>query len=62
MSAGTPKPCPFCGGTNLELPNDVLDTQDDTWDKYVRCTDCDAIGPIKLWQHEAIEAWNGRQS
>ena len=58
-------PCPFCGGTDIE----------DDWDDYSnmmqRCDECDAQGPIVLWngtvfpddaskRTEARRLWNQR--
>lgn len=52
-----PKPCPFCGGTNLTLPDMLAGVFDDT---FVTCQDCDAIGPSTPSKATAIEAWNDR--
>ena len=49
------KPCPFCGGTNIHVKDNL------TW-SYICCYDCLA----SFWQQEAcdvednIEAWNRR--
>ena len=44
------KPCPFCGGKNLELL---------TWN--VRCTDCHTWGPADFSDEQAIKLWNKRE-
>jgi hypothetical protein len=51
-------PCPFCGSQDVELKEGI------GW--YVRCKDCDGIGPCHspndIWDEntktEAIEMWN----
>ncbi|MBS4016740.1 MAG: Lar family restriction alleviation protein [Dechloromonas sp.] len=55
------KPCPFCGGTNLETG--------DNWasgDGYVHCYGCGGHlgveGDYRLREEEAIRRWNVRIS
>ena len=47
------KPCPFCGGNNLESGGD---------DKYVgvRCRDCEAVGPNHYITYPHAHDWNTR--
>lgn len=44
------KPCPFCGGTEIEMEDNA----------YMRCTSCGASSGWKYDPVEAIEAWNNR--
>lgn len=47
-------PCPFCGGTNLEVGR---------WGDYrltVACSDCEFDGPEAITPEGAMEKWNGR--
>lgn len=43
------QPCPFCGSEDLE---------NDTY--FITCVTCEADGPIKGNEPEAIAAWNRR--
>lgn len=45
------KQCPFCGFADV-----VSDSFKDEW--FVRCRKCDAIGPSKDSEANAIEKWN----
>ena len=68
------KPCPFCGGdAEFSMPEYPLTA--DCEDAGVRCSACDAVGPLTLidmgrhgesdWPRlraEAIAAWNRRAS
>ncbi len=47
------RPCPFCGGDNVE---------DDADGKrfWVSCVDCDMPGPMRRNGRDAISAWNRR--
>ena len=49
------KPCPFCGGTNLNIRKGKY-----MW--WVVCcnADCGASGGAKTYKTVAIEAWNRR--
>lgn len=49
------KPCPFCGGTDLEIlkPNDWSDT-------YSILCSCTGEGPCCETECDAIEKWNER--
>ena len=48
------KPCPFCGGKELELVEDF-----DFWHVYCINQDCQAEGPVDLGKSGAIDKWNG---
>ena len=60
------KPCPFCGGTNVEVLNrleeepemELVGLTKDNWN--VLCHDCYACGGTRRTATDAIEAWNGR--
>ena len=60
------KPCPFCGGTRLEVLNaleaqpelELVGLTHDNWN--VVCSDCYGIGGTRRKAIEAIEAWNRR--
>ena len=49
------KPCPFCGGTNLNIRKGKY-----MW--WVECCngDCGAKGGYKSYKKVAIESWNRR--
>ena len=57
------KPCPFCGGLNLD---DTCREQEQTGARrqyfYVYCNLCQACGPTDFRQDDAIEQWNLRAS
>lgn len=44
------KPCPFCGGDNINA----------TRDSYVSCDNCDVFGPSHNYPMSSIAAWNTR--
>lgn len=49
-----PKPCPFCGSTNLNQPNKF---------EIIRCMNCRATGPtyyIHANKQDHISLWNER--
>lgn len=48
------KPCPFCGGTELEV------MEIDEGFSAVACDTCDAIGPMGQGDEEAKREWNQR--
>jgi len=50
------KPCPFCGGTVLELIEPA--TLQPAY--YVACEKCDASGPMAKSQWGASRLWNTR--
>ena len=60
------KPCPFCGGTNVEVLNaleeqpemELVGMTKDNWN--VLCHDCCAFGGTRRTAVEAVEAWNRR--
>lgn len=47
------KPCPFCGGGDMEMNS----YSNDTW-FFVQCTDCNAAGPESDTSESAEIAWN----
>lgn len=51
------EPCPFCGCPNITVYNDC----DDVF--YAECCnpDCDAFGPSRKTEQQAIDAWNRRE-
>lgn len=55
------KPCPFCGGTDIESFQTKADWQDYTiW--HIGCPDCGAWFETANWtEEEAVEAWNSRR-
>lgn len=60
------KPCPFCGGTNLDVLNvleenpeyELFGMTKDNWN--VVCNSCYGYGGTRRTVFEAIEAWNRR--
>lgn len=50
------KPCPFCGGTNI----DCLEAGFRTGVWFVQCDECYATFPDFDSEAEAIKAWNRR--
>lgn len=55
------KPCPFCGGTDIEVESS------DYGGPYVFCNDCGALGPPTRWTDETADdhararaLWNTR--
>lgn len=44
------KPCPFCGGDNIEIESS----------RWAYCIDCGAEGPLCENESDAIESWNRR--
>ena len=63
---GELKPCPFCGGVNVEVLNaleeqpemELVGMTKDSWN--VLCHDCLALGGTRRTAGEAAEAWNRR--
>ena len=49
------KPCPFCKSEDVYL---VSETEIEY--NWVYCKNCEAAGPMKETEEEAIEAWNRR--
>lgn len=51
------KPCPFCGGTTIEIC-------ERSWvrEAYASCAKCNTDGPLRETLEEAIKAWNTRHS
>jgi Lar family restriction alleviation protein len=49
------KPCPFCGGTDVE----AIDQQGVAW---VLCKSCSVDGPFGSTAEEATAVWNHRPS
>lgn len=47
-----PKPCPFCGSEATMRGDGVL--------SWVVCDNCDAEGPLKATEEDALNAWNTR--
>ena len=60
------KPCPFCGGEDVEVINaleaqpemELVGLTKDNWN--VVCNECYAAGGTQRTALEAIEAWNRR--
>ena len=60
------KPCPFCGGTRIEVINaleqqpelELIGLSKDNWN--VVCSDCCGCGGTRRTAFDAIEAWNKR--
>ena len=48
------KPCPFCGGSGLEMQDPMLPPM------WVVCSDCEAEGPLASSVQDAEDAWNRR--
>lgn len=48
------KPCPFCGNVCMFLNDEPAGK----W--VVNCLECQAIGPVKETEEQAISAWNKR--
>lgn len=48
-------PCPFCGGTNLEVMHAV--DKEGAFDWKISCADCQ---PLHETEAEAVAAWNRR--
>lgn len=48
------EPCPFCGGTDIVVDDDLL--------TYLFCNDCGANLPGKEGLTAAVSAWNTRAS
>ncbi|WP_340619015.1 Lar family restriction alleviation protein [Xenorhabdus entomophaga] len=62
------KPCPFCGGTDLEFTHDVM-MPDEWYAGWINCCNerCEVKGPDVSWfdsaneaETAAIQAWNQR--
>lgn len=60
------KPCPFCGGHNIEVIN-MLEVNPDLekcgltpYNYEALCNDCFANGGTRRTAEEATEAWNTR--
>ena len=52
---GPPRPCPFCGGSDLWINSDLEP-------KFMACRTCWAFGPTALTVTQAVERWNARAS
>lgn len=50
------KPCPFCGGVNIDAHRISISTNN--W--LVSCDDCLTEGPIGITKEGAIVLWNER--
>lgn len=48
------KPCPFCGGEAIERRAASYPVF------WVKCEACEAEGPTKALEKDAVEAWNRR--
>ena len=53
MAKTKPPPCPFCGGTKLQLLH-----RDCGW--WFVCKKCDALGPCVKGKDEMVAKWNRR--
>lgn len=49
------KKCPFCGSTELRVQTDYTQTSN------VKCGGCDADGPPRNSEADAVEWWNNRE-
>lgn len=49
------KPCPFCGGNNVELVNGDISF-------WINCVDCFTEGPLAEIEEQAKDKWNTRAS
>ena len=57
------KPCPFCGGNNIEMRVFGLplpDFEDEGAVTGVRCNDCDYVISFHRRKQKTIELWNKR--
>lgn len=54
ISGRRPKPCPFCGGAA------AVERSSYSGLCYVRCRNCRAHSPFRVWADEAVAAWNWR--
>ena len=52
-----PRPCPFCGGTDLNLKYAIIDGQKV---HYVLCRGCGANGGLAMREDFALTIWNNR--
>jgi Lar family restriction alleviation protein len=52
------KPCPFCGGEDLDIVSLAVVMDRDWW--TVDCNDCAISGPMGLGEEKAIKSWNTR--
>ena len=52
------KPCPFCGGKDLETVSLSVLLDNNWW--TVDCNDCAISGPMGRGEEKAIENWNKR--
>ena len=50
------KPCPFCGSTNVQL----RPTDSNYVYYHVQCNNCMAQGGARIWEEDAVAAWNQR--
>jgi Lar family restriction alleviation protein len=53
MAKTKPLPCPFCGGTRLQLLHR-------DWGWWFVCKKCDALGPLVKGKDEMVATWNRR--
>jgi len=49
------KKCPFCGKDEGDI------VRNDDGDYIVRCGNCGAMGPWRVYEDDAIEEWNTRK-
>lgn len=52
------KPCPFCGGTDINCDHIEPSWTDDYWE--IGCPDCGTWNSCNKSKDEAIAAWNRR--
>ena len=53
------KPCPFCGGSDLECRTTETNLEGDVWEVWCDNPDCGRNYQL-FSEHEAVEAWNMR--
>ena len=53
------RPCPFCGASGAHIEHGYVDGYHGEEDRFqVECKGCDAVGPLRKYEYEAVEEWN----